>query len=309
MRPLIATLVVQVLLGSVLIALVATGNVPFVGDAPRGAESRSQQLGDAAAATTRADRFDEQRALEWLRVQVRYGPRPAGSRASRRLAARLRRALPRGTYQALPDGLRNVIGTVPGRDAGRTVVVGAHYDTKDIPKFVGANDGASGTAVVTQLARTIRPRTLGPTVKFILFDGEESPRGAPDSEFERRGLRGSRAAARRYDEAEAMVLLDFVGNKGLSLRREGNSDPALWRKMRQAAGRSGFSSAFPAGDVGAVSDDHVPFIRRGVPSIDLIDYGFLTGPCWHRRCDDLSGVSVRSLDAAGESTLELLRRL
>ena len=68
-----------------------------------------------------------------------------------------------------------MIGTVPGRDPSRTVVVGAHYDTKDIPGFVGANDGASGVAVVVELARTLTPRTLRPTVVFILFDGEESP--------------------------------------------------------------------------------------------------------------------------------------
>ena len=72
-------------------------------------------------------------------------------------------------------------------------MVGAHYDTKDIPGFVGANDGASGTAVVAQLARTLRrPRH---TIQFVFFDGEEAPRGIPDVEFARYGLRGSKVAA------------------------------------------------------------------------------------------------------------------
>jgi Zn-dependent M28 family amino/carboxypeptidase len=205
----------------------------------------------------------------------------------------------------VPGGLRNVVGKVPGRSR-RYVVVGAHYDTKDIPGFVGANDGASGTAVVTQLARSIRPRRLRSTLVFVLFDGEESPRGTPDADFEEEGLRGSKVAARRYRRAKAMVLLDFVGDRRLRIPREDNSSIRLWRKLRSAARRVGAGRTFPADTAGGVSDDHIPFIDRGVPSIDLIDFDF---PCFHRRCDDLSAVSERSLDAVGETVYELLRRL
>jgi glutaminyl-peptide cyclotransferase len=206
----------------------------------------------------------------------------------------------------VPDGLQNVVGVVRGRNPRRTVVVGAHYDTKDIPGFVGANDGASGTATVVELARTIKPRQLRPTVVFILFDGEESPKGAPDSEFERYGLRGSKVAARTYANAEAMILLDFVGDKTLSTPRERLSNRALWTKLRAAAKRTGNGRHFPPVATGAVLDDHVPFLRAGVPAIDLIDFDF---PCWHLRCDDLSAVSPRSLDSTGETVLELLRSL
>jgi glutaminyl-peptide cyclotransferase len=259
-----------------------------------------------SAGTARTDRFDERRAFALLREQVALGPRPAGSDASRKLAERLRTLLPRGRFQAVPDGLRNVIGVVPGRNPKRIVVVGAHYDTKDIPGFVGANDGASGTATVVQLARSIRPRQLRPTVVFILFDGEESPRGAPDGEFERYGLRGSKVAAAAYKHAESMILLDFVGDENLSIPRERNSTLRLWAKLRTAAKRTGNGSYFPPAAAGPVLDDHIPFIRAGVPAIDLIDFDF---PCWHRTCDDMSAVSPRSLDAAGETVLELLRSL
>jgi len=218
----------------------------------------------------------------------------------------LREALPGGRYQPVAGGLRNVIGTVPGRDARRLVVVGAHYDTKDIPGFVGANDGASGTAVVAELARTVKPRTLRPTVVFIFFDGEESPAGAADADFLARGLRGSKAAAPGFRGAEAMVLLDFVGNRGLSFSRESNSDAHLWARLRAAAARVGVGAVFPRTLQGAILDDHLPFIEAGVPSIDLIDFNF---PCWHRVCDDLKAVSPRSLDATGEAVLELLRSL
>jgi Zn-dependent M28 family amino/carboxypeptidase len=203
----------------------------------------------------------------------------------------------------VPGGLRNVIGTVRGREPGY-VVVGAHYDTKDAPGFVGANDGASGTAVVAQLARSIRrPRH---TVHFVFFDGEESPRGTPDSDFEEEGLRGSKVAAPEFAQARAMVLLDFVGDRDLSLPREADSNERLWSRLRSAARRVGTLRVFPDATAGGVLDDHIPFIERGVPSIDLIDFDF---PCWHRRCDNMSAVSERSVDRVGETVHELLRGL
>ncbi|MEA2375460.1 MAG: glutaminyl-peptide cyclotransferase [Thermoleophilaceae bacterium] len=270
--------------------------------------------GDGASSMTvrepavRQSPFDATAAMGWVRRQVELGPRPAGSRASRRLAGKLRAALPRGRYQAVPGGLRNVIGTVPGRDPRRVVVVGAHYDTKDIPGFVGAIDGASGTAVVVQLARAIRPRQLRPTVVFALFDGEESPRGTPDTEeaFRRTALRGSKVAAQAYSGAQAMVLLDFVGNRNLTLPREALSDRPLWARMRAAARRAGHARAFPPRSTFEISDDHLPFLQAGVPAIDLIDFDFA---CWHRRCDDLAQVSQASLRATGESVLALLLTL
>ena len=253
------------------------------------------------------DRFDSGRAWGLLKYQVALGPRPAGSRASRKLAAYIKRRLPNGSYQRVPGGLRNVVGKVPGREPDRVVLVGAHYDTKDIRGFVGANDAASGTAVALRLAREVKPRTIRPTLLFVFFDGEESPRGAADDEFEEKGLRGSKVAAARYaGGVDAMVLLDFVGDRDLSIPREQYSDATLWAQLRAAAGRAGASRTFPDEVSGGVLDDHIPFIQRGVPSIDLIDFDF---PCWHRRCDDLSAVSERSLDRVGETVRELLPRL
>jgi hypothetical protein len=256
----------------------------------------------ATAPTPTVDRVDEKAAWSRLVHQVRLGPRPAGSPASRKLAQELKAALPRGTFQRVPGGLRNVVGFVPGRDPSRTVVVGAHYDTKDLPGFVGANDGAGGTALVVQLARTIKPKQLRPSVVFILFDGEESPDDTGD--FLETGLRGSKAAAPRYRNAEAMILLDFVADRNLVLPREGYSDQALWRRLRAAARRVGATAVFPARSDIAVADDHLPFLDLGVPSIDLIDFDYA---CWHQTCDNLSQVSKRSLDAVGETVYELLR--
>ena len=183
----------------------------------------------------RVDRFDGRRAFAELRRQVEIGPRPAGSPASRRLAARLRRALPHGRYEPVAGGLRNVVGRLPGRKPA--VVVAAHYDTKAIPGFVGANDGAGGTAAVLELARVLRRtnRPAGaPELRFVLFDGEEAPDDKAD--FYRTGLRGSKAYARRHrGQLRALVLLDFVAGKQLRIPREDGSDIELWARLRRAA--------------------------------------------------------------------------
>jgi hypothetical protein len=295
MRMLWIVLGAQFVLGGVLVLLVTTGRLG--GDDDPKPEPATERAVDA---------FDEDRAWDWLRRQVEIGPRPAGSRASRELAAQIRDALPDGRYQAVPGGLRNVVGTTPGRDPGRTVVVGAHYDTKDIPGFVGANDGASGVATMLELARGLEPRTIGPTIVWIAFDGEESPGPSDTGDFERRGLRGSKVAAREYDDAEAMILLDFVGDKRLSTPRESNSDIELWNKLRAAAETVGTERHYPDETQDPISDDHIPFLRRGVPAIDLIDFDF---DCWHETCDDLSAVSRESLDVTGETVRELLASL
>ncbi len=300
----------------VAVALVAGSEPPPPGlrGASRAPVPDESPCPGGRAPAARADRLDEDRTFALLREQVELGPRPAGSEVSRRLADGLRRLLPNGELEEIdargPDGrpLRNVIGAVRGRDPIRLVVVGAHYDTKDLPGFVGANDGAGGTAAVVSLARSIRPGRLSPTVVFVLFDGEEAPADPPRDDVERYGLRGSRAAARDYAArgAAAMILLDFVADRNLSIPREANSTPALWEELRAAAARVGVGCAFPAATQPAVTDDHVPFLRAGVPAIDLIDFSY---PCWHRRCDDLSAVSKRSLDASSEAVYELLARL
>ncbi|MGD9695336.1 MAG: M28 family metallopeptidase [Thermoleophilia bacterium] len=260
--------------------------------------------GDGSGAPS-PGRFDGERAFREAAAQVAMGPRPAGSAASRRLAARIRAKLPHGRFEAVPGGLRNVVGTLPGR--GKAILVGAHYDTKDIPGFVGANDGAGGTATVLELARVLRAdrRACERPIRFVFFDGEETPDDLAD--FYSTGLRGSRAYARRHAKAlAAAVIVDFVGDKDLSLPREAGSDRALWARLRAAAKRAGTLSAFPNRTVGEILDDHTPFARAGVPSIDLIDFDY---PPWHTTGDTLDKISAASLDRAGEALVLFLRDL
>jgi glutaminyl-peptide cyclotransferase len=267
--------------------------------------------GDArqAAPKAKVDRFDANRAWAELLREVKAGPRPAGSPVLRTLAKRLRETLPQGHIEMVGDGLQNIVGTLPGRRPA--IVLAAHYDTKDTPAgFVGANDGAGGTALVLEAARVLRrikqadPRE----VRFVLFDGEESPRGCDD--FLTCGIRGSRAYAKRHaSELKALVLADFVANRKLRLKRDQGSDAALWRQFRSAARRAGVGSIVSPLEQGTVEDDHTPFMQAGVPAIDLIDFDF---PQWHTLRDRPGVLSKRSLDAAGEAVVELigtLRRL
>ncbi|NUT55578.1 MAG: Zn-dependent exopeptidase M28 [Thermoleophilia bacterium] len=272
-----------------------------------GTNAEESSATPTAATAKRADRFDSARAWKHLRYQVGLGPRPAGSPELAELAGYLRARIPRGHYESVPGhpGLRNVVGRIPGKKPA--VVLAAHYDTKSLPGFVGANDGAGGTAAVLEISRALRKleRPKGaPEIRIVFFDGEEA---TDDSRpFEATALRGSRAyAARHAKEIRALVLLDFVAEKGaMRIPREAGSDARIWRRLRAAAKRVGSLEAFPDLVSGEVTDDHTPFARKGIPAVDLIDFTF---PCWHKTCDDLSAVSERSLDLSGEAVLELLR--
>jgi glutaminyl-peptide cyclotransferase len=263
----------------------------------------------APLATTHS--FDGTRAFALLREQVRkYGWRPAGSKALRRLAVRLRALLPNGRFEAIPGhkGLRNVVGSLPGY--GKPIVVGAHYDVEAHPKgFVGANDGAAGTAAVVELARALgrAPRSNNDrALRFVLFDGEEDTVGC--QEFLECALRGSKAYVKRHGEqTQSLVLLDYIAEKhGLSFPHEGGSDPAMWAKLRAAATSVGVGSLFTDAEGIEILDDHTPFMDAGIPAIDVIDFDY---PPADTLKDTLDKVSKRSLDAIGETTYRLVTRL
>lgn len=289
--------------------LIACGGEASNGRAADGTGTAAAQDGDVAVTGTR--RFDGDRAHALLRYQVSFGQRPAGSAALRRLAPQLARRLPKGRLAPVPGhpGLQNVIGTLPGRRPA--IVIGAHYDTEaQPPGFVGANDGAAGTAVVVELARAMRKLrrpARARELRFVLFDGEEEPLGQSDADFYAVALRGSKAYAKANARStRAMILLDYVGGIGQSIPREGTSDESLWKRLRAASARAGVGDVFPDATGAALFDDHTPFLRAGIPSIDLIDFDYA-----HKDTveDTVDKTSARALDAVGETVVELLRAL
>jgi hypothetical protein len=276
-----------------------------------GSSSDAKPVATATAAAA-PNRFDANAAWNLTQLQVDAGQRPAGSPQLRKVAAELRKRMPHARYENIPGqpGLRNVVSRFPGKKPG--IVVGAHYDTLVKPEgFVGANNGASGSAIVVELARAMaklkRPKDAR-EVTFVLFDGEEPPSGLPedDPNFSTSGLRGSRAYVKKYPHRTSqMILLDYVAGKGLQLPREATSDAGLWSQLRSAARAVGKQRFFPDSVGTAIIDDHSPFLASGVPAIDLIDWSYPG----HTLQDGMNMLSKASMDGVGESVLELVRRL
>ena len=266
--------------------------------------------------------FDGERAFEDLQAQVAIGSRPAGSdgaAAVRELIEqRLRQAgwpVARQPFSVQrPDGgdvqMVNLRATLAGERPER-IWLGAHYDTKAIPgvRFLGANDGASGVALLLELARSLGRKPRPYTVELLFFDGEE----AFGPEITRAdGLYGSRflaaeaAAAGTLAQLRALVVVDMLADRDLNLVRETGSAPWLRELAEEAA-----PELFEAGPRMQVVDDHWPFAERGLADVLLlIDFQYgarrTPGPLWHTAGDDLPAVSAESLNRAGGLLVQVL---
>jgi Zn-dependent M28 family amino/carboxypeptidase len=268
-----------------------------------------------AGAAAEPPRFDGAAALRHVERLVAIGPRvagsPGGARAREYIVGELKR-IPGVQVQIkafeadTPHGrltMANVIAVLPGRRPD-VVMLGGHYDTKLFTqfRFVGANDAGSSTAVLLELARRLAARPRSYTYWIVWFDGEE----ARVTWTDRDSLYGSRRLAADLAQAgqlpRAMILVDMVGDRDLAIRREAHSAGWLTDIVWDAAARLGYGRHFVR-DTIPVEDDHVPFLRAGVPATLLIDFDF---PAWHTPEDTLDTVSAASLAVVGEVVLEAL---
>ena len=213
------------------------------------------------------------------------------------------RKIPAGAKEAHPCGFAGCSPQDRGRRALRTLAS---------PRgFVGANNGAAGSAIVIEAARALRRMHAGPgarEVRFVLFDGEEPAKVLPEetADFYHEGLRGSRAyVAGNPGRTADMILLDYVGSRGLHLPREATSSEALWNRIVIAANEVGDERVFSRETGPAIEDDHTPFLRAAVPSVDLIDWSYPG----HTLADGLDKLSRQSLDAVGETVVQLVSEL
>jgi glutaminyl-peptide cyclotransferase len=302
-----------------------------------------QAAPSAAASPEAADRpkastaFDAARAFNHVKAQVAFGPRPAGSAALERAREYIVKELKSYGLKAslqeftptTPQGkvrMKNIVAELPGASPS-TVIIGSHYDTKFFKDqtFVGANDGASSTAAVLEIARVMaeeqkagRQRPF--TYQFVFFDGEEAfcsewseCLGGKDNTYGSRHFVEQLKKQKRLDTVKAMILLDMVGDKDLTIPREETSSAWLVNTIWGTAKEIGYAKQFPARPFSIGDDDHMPFLRAGIPAVDIIDFEYGTGnhdnSYWHTPEDTLDKVSAESLKVVGDVVLLSLPKI
>lgn len=254
---------------------------------------------------SRASQFDGARAFGHVLAQCSIGPRPVGSAEGQRTADYIAAELGKSgwaveiqdfTYRGV--AARNVVAS---RGKGPVVILGAHYDTRTradrdpidpSQPVLGANDGASGVAVLLELARTLDLQQASSEVWLAFFDAEDqgSINGWPFA------VGASYMAEHLSVRPVAVVVVDMVGDKDQELFWEHNSDPDLSRTLWAIAAELGFDKEFAPAYRHSVADDHIPFVKLGFTAVDIIDFDY---PYWHTTHDTPDKVSAASLERVG----------
>jgi glutaminyl-peptide cyclotransferase len=206
----------------------------------------------------------------------------------------------------------NVMTEIPGKSSD-FILIGSHYDTKkmlSIPDFEGANDSASSTGLLLAMIKAIKnhPARTPLTLKFAFFDGEECFISYTETD----GLFGSRHLAEKWKrdgslkKCKAVIILDMVGDKDLNITIPSGADPEIVKKLKQIAEKQN-KIQYLSEYGNDIIDDHTPFQREGIPTLDIIDFEFGEGNMyWHTKADSMDKISKESLETVGDLTLELL---
>ena len=267
-------------------------------------------------------KFDGDRALQYVKEIVKFGPRPLGSAAHKKvedyLASRLKGdQVEDDVFTAsTPEGkfpVHNIIAKYPGSKDG-IIVIASHYDT-NYPlrntSYVGANDGGSSSALLLELANQLRGNTRdGYSIWLVWDDAEEAMKPDTEVPFLDDSLYGITHLAEKWRadgtlmKIKAFLLADMIGDADLDIDHDQNSTPWLENVVYEAAKRLGYQSHFFARE-NAVSDDHIPFMKRGVPCADLIDFSYgYNNVLWHTPQDTVDKLSPKSLEIVGSVILE-----
>lgn len=252
--------------------------------------------------------FDGLRAYEDVKTQVAFGPRMPGSEGHAQIREWMRAELESAGWEVevqvserLGNPIYNLVAT-RGK-ANPRIIVGAHYDTRffadadpDIANHtmptLGANDGASGVAVLLELARSLPDEVINTALVF--FDAEDNGRIEGWD-----WILGSREFAENITfQPEAVVIVDMIGDADLNIFKERNSDSALTDEIWAIADDLGYGDKFIPEYKHSMLDDHTPFLEAGIPAVDIIDFDY---PYWHTTADTPDKVSAESLAAVGQT--------
>jgi glutaminyl-peptide cyclotransferase len=268
--------------------------------------------------------FNSTRAMQYVKEIVAFGPRPIGSANHKKvedyILAHLKTdAVESDSFTAdTPEGkfpVRNILAKFPGTRDG-IIVLASHYDT-NYPlrntSFIGANDGASSSALLLEIANQLRGKKREGYSVWLLWDDAEESMQLPWVDAE--SLYGVRHIADKWQadgtlkKTKAFLLADMVGDADLNIEHDQHSTPWLEDMVYQAATRLGYQSHF-FGRTIWVDDDHGPFIQRGVPCADLIDLDYGYNNVFHHTTEDtIDKLSPKSLEIIGSVMLETVRIL
>ena len=251
--------------------------------------------------------FSGAEALARAQEQCAFGPRPVGSEAGRKTGDWIIEQLEKAGWQVETDEfehegvmVRNIIAK---GGQGPAIMVGAHYDTRPIADqdpdpalrsvpILGANDGASGVAVLLELARTLERDLLPNEVWLTFFDAEDMGR-IPGWDW---AVGSTHLAETMEPLPAAMFLADMVGDADQRFPYELNSDPLLRSHLWSVARNLGYGDVFVRESGPVITDDHIPFLRQGAPAVDIIDFDY---PYWHTTADTCDKLSADSLERVG----------
>jgi glutaminyl-peptide cyclotransferase len=252
--------------------------------------------------------FDGQHAYADVQTQVAFGERVPGTDGHAKVQEWMRSELESAGWQveiqtseALGHPVENIVAK-RGDDAPQ-IIIGAHYDsrmfadhdpdpanhTKPMP---GANDGASGVAVLLEMARTL-PKDTTP-VWLVFFDAEDNG-NIQGWDW----ILGSREFVKNnVIQPQAVIVIDMIGDADLNIYKERNSNPELTDEIWGIAKSLGYQDKFIPAYKYSMEDDHTPFLQAGLPAVDIIDFDY---PYWHTTLDTPDKVSAESLQAVGET--------
>ena len=252
--------------------------------------------------------FDGQRALADVETQIAFGPRIPGSDGHAQALEWIQAELSTAGWDSriqsserLGHPIQNLIAY--RGEALPKIIIGAHYDTRmvadndpDLAKrqdpVPGANDGASGVAVLLELARTLPSDSV--PVWLVFFDTEDNGRIEGWD-----WILGSQAFVDELEfTPEAVVIVDMIGDADLNIYIERNSDPALVNEIWDTAAGLGYEKSFIPASKYSMLDDHTPFLQAGIPAVDIIDFDY---PYWHTTQDTADKVSAESLKIVGST--------
>ncbi|HUA16947.1 MAG TPA: M28 family peptidase [Verrucomicrobiae bacterium] len=271
--------------------------------------------------------IDATRAMQYVKDIVKFGPRPLGSANHRKVEEFIDSRLKGDTVEDdvftadTPVGkfpVHNIVAKFPGNKDG-IIVIASHYDT-NYPlretSYVGANDGGSSSGLLLELASQLRGKTRdGYSVWLVWDDAEEAMKPDSETPFIDDSLYGITHLAAQWQadgtikKIRAFLLADMIGDADLNIDRDLNSTPWLESVVLEAATRLGYQSHFFA-RTNQVTDDHIPFLKRGVACADLIDFDYgYNNVFWHTPQDTVDKLSPQSLQIVGSVMLETIRIL